>query len=90
MDGLDLGKASKPGLLFGDYKVEKITDPNPKVTKLYAYLLTGKRASYYLIRNKPNPQMLFPVSTKGFIKNCKVRGYGWFYEAPCGRIIPSH
>jgi hypothetical protein len=85
---MDYGKDAKPGLLFGDFKVEKFHDPDhPDHDDHIAYLVTGKRASYTLWRNKVNPRHLF-VMGEPKCRPGKCRGYEWFYDAPCGRVIP--
>ena len=78
---------SKPGLLFGEFRVEKFTKPEDPNGETIGYMVTGKRAAYTLWRNRVNPRQMFvmrdPVCTPG-----KIRGYEWFYDAPCGRVIP--
>jgi len=83
---MDYGKVSKPGLLFGEFKVEPLKEPYDPEGQI-AYKLTGKRASYTLWRNNVNPKHLF-VMCDPVCKPGKCRGYEWFYEAPCGRLIP--
>jgi hypothetical protein len=54
-----------------DYRLEYTGEPKGP------YILHGPRATYALIRNGPNPDMLFPVATG----NGKLRvPRGWFTD----------
>jgi hypothetical protein len=80
---------SKPGSLFnGDFQVTKFHDPTSEdANKHIAYNVIGKRASYTLWRNNHDPKHLF-VMGDPIAAARKIRGYEWFYDAPCGRVIP--
>lgn len=45
------------------------------------YQISGKRGAVYsLMRNIPNPHMLFAVSARNFTSQAKVHGYTWFTD----------
>lgn len=60
--------------VFPGYQVEKLSD-DPLG---YAYQITGPRKTWMLIRNRPNPTMMFVVTDRG--APGKVRGYEWFTD----------
>jgi hypothetical protein len=74
------------------FRVERFNDPTAgKFTReTVAYLVTGARGtSYSLWRNKVNPRHLFVMNERGGrCRAGKIRGWEWFYDAPCGLIVP--
>lgn len=56
------------------------------------YLLKKGDKEWSLLRNRPNPSMLFPVG-EPLSKTLKLKGFGWFKETVNGdtvTITPSH
>jgi hypothetical protein len=65
--------------------VEKLDEPEGKIS--FAYKVTGPRREWRLMRNRPNPSMLF-VCPEGR-RSGKIRGYEWFTDRD-GTLKPTH
>jgi hypothetical protein len=75
-----LGKdpALKTFELFPGYVAEQLPETPGKIG--FAYKVTGPRGEWMLMRNQPNPTMLF-VCPKDFgRRGAKIRGYEWFTD----------
>jgi hypothetical protein len=69
-------------------------DPDGGIEGEGAYTILEPKSDkdWMLIRNQPNPKMLFPIP-KHSMKNPKLRGYGWFVETIDGdkrTLTPNH
>jgi hypothetical protein len=71
--------------IFPGYVAEKLPETSGNIG--FAYKVTGPRKEFMLLRNVPNPTMLF-VCTEG-AKVGKIRGYSWFCDRD-GNLKPSH
>ena len=72
-----MGQEQQLGELFPGYKVEKL-DESAADNLGWAYKVTGPRSNWKLLRNRPNPQLLFVVGRHGSVG--KIRGYEWFTD----------
>jgi hypothetical protein len=68
--------------IFPGYRVVKLEENDPIC---FAYKIIGPRKEFFLMRNKPNPSMLFAVPEGR--RSCKVRGYEWFTDKD-GQLKP--
>lgn len=74
------GYSDKPG-----YLVTPCTDS--KISKHVAFIVTGPRGEWGLMRNKNNPNLMFVVKSKGF--GCgAIRGWEWFKLQADGKVTP--
>ncbi len=71
--------------LFPGYVAEQLPETPGKIE--FAYKVTGPRKVFMLMRNRPNPNMLF-VCPEGRSTG-KIRGYEWFTDRD-GTLKPSH
>lgn len=78
------GARIEPYELFPGYLVEKLPESDDIC---YAYKVTGPRSSYLLMRNTPNPSLLFVVSA-GLRKSGNIRGCAWFTDKR-GKLEPA-
>ncbi len=72
-------KGFSHALYFGKrrYEVYRLPKDDPLC---YAYRMVGARgAEYFLLRNKPNPRLLFAVDRRGRVAS--VFRNEWFYDA---------
>ena len=66
--------------LFPGYTVEKLDEPEGGELG-FSYTVTGPRGkTWKLVRNKPNPSLLFPVPENFMTDSMKIRGYTWFSD----------
>jgi hypothetical protein len=64
--------------IFPGYTVEKLVETE---WPCYAYQITGPRGkTWRLMRNKPNPAMLFPVPENVLKGGLAIRGHKWFTD----------
>ena len=61
--------------VFPGYTIEKLEE---KEDICFAYCVIGPRKKFWLMRNKPNPSILF-VCPEGR-NSGKIRGYEWFTD----------
>jgi hypothetical protein len=69
---------------FPGYRIEKLPEDPGKIS--FAYKIIGPKKEFYLLRNQPNPAMLF-VCPEGR-RTSKIRGYSWFKEVD-GKLHPA-
>lgn len=69
------GSRIEPYELFPGYLVEKLPEPDEFS---FAYKVTGPRKTFYLMRNNPNPSMLFVMPNNG--RTGAIRGHEWFTD----------
>ena len=71
--------------IFPGYIAERLQETPGKIE--FAYKITGPRKTFMLMRNRPNPVMLF-VCPEGR-KAGKMHGYEWFTDRD-GTLKPCH
>ena len=63
------------------YTVERVIDGGDEGAMAAAYVVTGARgAKYTLLRNVPNPSLLFSINATRFLKSGKIAGREWFTD----------
>ncbi len=72
--------------LFPGYRAEKLDDAtSPRI----AYRVIGPRKTFRLMRNQPNPTMLFVLcDDKAGLRTTKIRGFAWFTDRD-GTLRPA-
>jgi hypothetical protein len=81
----DLNLTPIPSEVFPGYSYEKLPETPGQIG--FAYRVSGPRKHWLLMRNQPNPSMLF-VCPEGRSKGT-IRGYQWFSDKS-GELKPSH
>lgn len=68
------------------YLVSKL-EPEPGQEFRAAYKVVGPKKTWFLHRNRPNPQLLFVVPGDGVRGQMKIRGWEWFTDKN-GKVEP--
>jgi len=87
MHQVKLHNPRNPGQ-FADCAIRKaVLKENEKgFSAQIAYEVYTKRGMFTLIRNHKYKERMFVLNTKNQPGN--LRGWEWFYEAPCGLVVP--